>query len=125
EAQRPEVLPKSPMAQAIGYALNNWAALVRYTEAGFLAIDNNVSEREMKRIARGSVGCGNLDGGEAAGRDGLAEHLPVHVSRPARAATNAIHRTETLSLGSTPISVRTRPISLWLTMCAGTGGAST
>jgi hypothetical protein len=53
EAQRPEVLPKSPMAEALGYALNNWAALVRYTEAGFLAIDNNVAEREMKRIAIG------------------------------------------------------------------------
>src|SRR6516162_2747707 len=43
EAQRPEVLPKSPMGQAIGYALNNWAALVRYTEAGFLAIDNVIA----------------------------------------------------------------------------------
>jgi hypothetical protein len=53
EAQRPEVLPRSPMGQAIGYALNNWAGLVRYTEAGFLAIDNNVAEREMKRIAIG------------------------------------------------------------------------
>ena len=37
----------------MGYALNNWAALVRYTEAGFLAIDNNAAEREMKRIAIG------------------------------------------------------------------------
>jgi transposase len=53
EAQRPEVLPKSPMGQAIGYALGNWAALVRYTEAGFLAIDNNAAEREMKRVAIG------------------------------------------------------------------------
>jgi transposase len=53
EAQRPEVLPKSPMGEAIGYARNNWAALVRYAEAGFLAIDNNVAEREMKRIAIG------------------------------------------------------------------------
>jgi transposase len=53
EAQRPEVLPKSPMGEAIGYALNNWAALERYTVAGFLAIDNNVAEREMKRIAIG------------------------------------------------------------------------
>jgi transposase len=52
-AQRPEVLPKSPMAEALGYALNNWAALMRYTEAGFLAIDNNAAEREMKRIAIG------------------------------------------------------------------------
>jgi hypothetical protein len=53
EEQRSEVLPKSPMAEAIGYALNNWAALVRYTDAGFLAIDNNVAEREMKRVAIG------------------------------------------------------------------------
>jgi transposase len=51
--QRAQVLPKSPMAEAIGYALNNWTALSRYTEAGFLAIDNNVAEREMKRIAIG------------------------------------------------------------------------
>jgi hypothetical protein len=41
------------MGEAIGYALNNWAALVRYTEAGFLDIDNNAAEREMKRIAIG------------------------------------------------------------------------
>jgi transposase len=52
-AQRPEVLPKSPMGEAISYALNNWEALRRYTDAGFLAIDNNVAEREMKRIAVG------------------------------------------------------------------------
>jgi hypothetical protein len=53
EARRPEVLPKSPMGEAIRYALNNWAALLRYTEASFLAIDNNVAEREMKRVAIG------------------------------------------------------------------------
>jgi transposase len=52
-AHRPEVLPKSPMAEAIGYALNNWEALRRYTEAGFLTIDNNAAERGMKRIAIG------------------------------------------------------------------------
>jgi hypothetical protein len=69
EAQRPEVLPKSPMGQAIGYALNNWAALVRYTEAGFLAIDNNAAEREMKRIAIGRknwLTVGSPRGGETA-----------------------------------------------------------
>ncbi len=53
ESQDAEVLPKSPLGEALGYALRNWTALVRYTEAGFLAIDNNVAEREMKRIARG------------------------------------------------------------------------
>jgi transposase len=51
--QRPQVLPKSPMAEAINYALNNWAALIRYLDAGFLKIDNNTAEREMKRIAIG------------------------------------------------------------------------
>jgi transposase len=51
--QRADVLPKSPMGEALTYALNNWTALCRYTEAGFLAIDNNVAEREMKRIAIG------------------------------------------------------------------------
>src|SRR5262245_28377756 len=53
EAQRLEVLPESPIAEALGYALNNWAALVRYTEAGFLAVDDNVAEREMKRVTIG------------------------------------------------------------------------
>jgi transposase len=53
QAQREQVLPKSPLAEAIGYALNQWDALRRYTEAGFLAIDNNAAEREMKRIALG------------------------------------------------------------------------
>jgi transposase len=53
EQQRASVLPKNPISEAIGYALNNWTALCRYTEAGFLSIDNNVAEREMKRIAIG------------------------------------------------------------------------
>jgi hypothetical protein len=69
EEQRVQVLPKSPMAEAIGYALNNWAALCRYTEAGFLSIDNNVAEREMKRIAIGRKNwlfVGSDNGGETA-----------------------------------------------------------
>jgi hypothetical protein len=31
--QQPQVLPKSPIGEAIAYALNHWTALVRYTEA--------------------------------------------------------------------------------------------
>ena len=50
------VLPKSPMGLAIAYALNQWDALCVYTSAGELAIDNNVSERALRRIA---VGRGN------------------------------------------------------------------
>jgi transposase len=69
EKEHREVLPKSPMAQALGYALNNWSALIRYTEAGFLAIDNNVAEREMKRIAIGRKNwlfVGSPQGGQTA-----------------------------------------------------------
>lgn len=44
EEQRAAVLPKSPMGQAISYALGNWQALMRYTELGSLAIDNNAAE---------------------------------------------------------------------------------
>jgi hypothetical protein len=34
------LLPKSSLAQAITYALNQWPALCRYTEDGRLTIDN-------------------------------------------------------------------------------------
>ena len=51
--QQGRVLPKSPMGVAIGYALGNQAALTRYTEAGFLAIDNNASERALRAVAVG------------------------------------------------------------------------
>jgi hypothetical protein len=47
------VLPRSPMAGAIQYTLNQWDALCRYTEAGYLDIDNNAAERALKRIAIG------------------------------------------------------------------------
>jgi transposase len=69
EQQRGDALPKSPMGEALGYALNNWTALCRYTEAGFLAIDNNVAEREMKRIAIGRKNylfVGSAQGGHTA-----------------------------------------------------------
>jgi transposase len=48
-----QVLPKSPMGEAITYALNQWEALCVYTTDGDLAIDNNVSERALRRIAVG------------------------------------------------------------------------
>ena len=47
------LLPKSPTAGAIGYALSNWAALNRYTDSGILDIDNNACERAMRPVALG------------------------------------------------------------------------
>jgi transposase len=52
-AQKPEVLPKSPIGGAIGYVQNHWEALIRYASSGYLAIDNNVAEQHMKTIATG------------------------------------------------------------------------
>src|SRR3954469_2019145 len=46
-------MPKSPLGVAVGYALGNWAALTRYTDAGFLAIDNNASERALRAVTVG------------------------------------------------------------------------
>jgi transposase len=48
-----KVLPKSAMAQAVTYALNQWQALCRYTEDGRLTIDNNASERRVRDQAIG------------------------------------------------------------------------
>jgi transposase len=51
-----EVLPKSPAAAAVRYALNQWEALTRFLEDGELAIDNGATERANRDIA---VGRGN------------------------------------------------------------------
>jgi transposase len=53
EAERPKVLPKSLMGQAIAYALRHWQALTRYVDDGFLDIDNNAAERTLRHIAVG------------------------------------------------------------------------
>lgn len=47
------ILPKSPIRQAFTYTLNQWEALVRYTEEGYLSFDNNVAERLVKMPAIG------------------------------------------------------------------------
>jgi transposase len=64
-----QVLPKSPLAAAITYTTNQWQALNRYTEAGFLSIDNNASERINKIIAisrKNWLFVGSPQGGETA-----------------------------------------------------------
>ncbi len=53
DEERARVLPKSALGQAIGYALNHWEALGCYLEQGYLAIDNNLSERTLRAIALG------------------------------------------------------------------------
>jgi hypothetical protein len=62
-------LPKSPLGQAIAYAQSNWAALTRYLDAGWLAIDNNAAERAVKNVVIGRKNylfCGSDVGGKTA-----------------------------------------------------------
>jgi transposase len=67
--QREQVLPKSPIATAINYVLNQWQALERYTSDGDLDIDNNISERTLKLIGMGRINwlfLGSDNGGKTA-----------------------------------------------------------
>ena len=64
-----QLLPKHPMAEAVNYTLNQWEALNVFATDGTVAIDNNVSEREMKRIVlnrKNSLFVGNPRGGRTA-----------------------------------------------------------
>jgi len=63
------VLPKSPMGQAITYALNQWEALCVYAADGDLAIDNNAAENALRCVAVGRnnwIFCGSDNGGDTA-----------------------------------------------------------
>ena len=69
EATQKSVLPKSPVGQAIGYALPRWKGLTRYCDNGMLSIDNNLSERMIRPCAIGRKNFlffGSDNGGQAA-----------------------------------------------------------
>lgn len=53
QSEKPKVLPKSAIGNAIDYTLKNWDALVRYCEDGDLEIDNNGAERSLRHIVVG------------------------------------------------------------------------
>lgn len=53
EKEQVVVLPKSPIGQAISYALSNWTALTRYVDDGDLHIDNNPAENAIRPIVLG------------------------------------------------------------------------
>ena len=68
-AHLPGLLPKSPLAQAMGYCANHWDALTRFLEDGRLPLDNNAAERALRPIALGRKNwlfAGSMRGGEAA-----------------------------------------------------------
>jgi hypothetical protein len=64
-----QLLPKHPMAQAIGYTLNQWKELTLFLSDGAVPIHNNLAEQEMKRIAllrKNALFVGTARGGETA-----------------------------------------------------------
>jgi len=111
--QRPAALPKSALGHAIGYALNHWEALQRYLEAGYLAIDNNLSERTLRAIALGRNNWGVL-GSETGGQTaavlytivGTCQHLGIDPFAYLREALPAL-----FALGEKP---RTEELLEWL-----------
>jgi transposase len=64
-----QLLPRHPMAEALAYALSQWNELNVFGRDGAVPLDNNVSEREMKRIVltrKNSLFAGNPRGGRTA-----------------------------------------------------------
>jgi len=64
-----QLLPKHPMAEAVNYALTQWVELNVFCSDGAVPIDNNISEREMKRVVlnrKNSLFVGNPRGGRTA-----------------------------------------------------------
>jgi len=68
-AHAPTLLPKSPLGEAFGYALSNWAALNTFVEHGILEADNNRSERAIAPVVlsrKNWLFAGSERGGRAA-----------------------------------------------------------
>ena len=69
DEQADVVLPKSPIGEAVHYARAQWSALTCYLDDGDLTIDNNASERALRRVCTGRKNwlfCGSDEGGTRA-----------------------------------------------------------
>ena len=64
-----EISAKSPMALAIGYAMSNWRALIRFVDDGRMEAHNNIAERALRGVTIGRknyLHLGSDSGGERA-----------------------------------------------------------
>lgn len=97
------LLPRHPVAAAVGYVRNQWKPLTAFMADGAIPIDNNTAEREMKRIALGRKNylfVGNQRGGETAAiLSSLTSTCRRHDIDPQRYLTQLL-----ANLPSTPIS---------------------
>ena len=108
-AWKGQLLPKHPMAEAVNYTLNQWNELSVFAADGAVPIDNNISEREMKRIVlnrKNSLFVGNERGGQTAAiLSSITSTCRRHGIDPQRYLTQLL-----TNLAATPIS----QISQWL-----------
>jgi transposase len=102
-AWKDQLLPKHPMAEAVKYALNQWDELNVFAGDGAVPIDNNVSERDVKRIVlnrKNSLFVGNERGGQTAAiLSSLTSTCKRHGIDPQRYLTQLL-----VNLPATPIS---------------------
>jgi len=98
-----QLLPKHPMADAVNYALNQWKELSVFVDDGAVPIDNNISERDIKRIVlnrKNSLFVGNERGGATAAiLSSITSTCRRHQIDPQRYLTQLL-----TNLPATPIS---------------------
>ena len=104
-----QLLPKHPMAEAVNYTLNHWGELNVFAADGAVPIDNNVSERDVKRIVlnrKNSLFVGNERGGQtAAVLSSITSTCRRHGIDPQHYLTQLL-----TNMPATPIS----QLSIWL-----------
>jgi transposase len=111
--QKETALPQSKFGQAIGYALNRWEALLRYTADGALEIDNNRSERTLRPVAIGRKNWmffGSDRGGETAAICmGVLANAKRHGIEPVAYVTALL-----TALSSEPVDLRSLLPDVWI-----------
>jgi transposase len=68
-AERKKLSSKGPLAKAIDYQFNHWAAFTRFLDDGRICLSNNAAERSIRGIAVGRRNwtfCGSDSGGHRA-----------------------------------------------------------
>lgn len=101
ERLEPRYLPKSPMGQAIGYALNQWPMLERFLEHGEAEIDNNLVENAIRPTAIGKKNWLFFGSQEAGRRNAaiftLIQNCRMHSVEPCSYLKDLLERLPTMT----------------------------
>jgi transposase len=103
QEQKDKLLPKHPLAQAMGYVLNQWKELTLFLTDGAVPLHNNLAEQQMKRIAllrKNALFVASPRGGQtAAVISSLTSTCRRHEINPQRYLTQLL-----VNLPDTPVS---------------------